>query len=659
METLTFEGIHRRHTALSNTWRHNIWRQGCQWLFGHSEYIQWKTGSNPFLVLSGKPGSGKSVLIYALIKQHQQHSQENCLHFYFDANNSSSAKMHKGEIGFFQSLLHQLLRIRSPPDDVIRRFQESKVTKDNFSWDLDALKDACRAMLGQKDDNKPRTYLFIDALDECDREHALNLLRYLDETTVCTSSAGTDLKVCISRRPYPPIEPFRNSGPPHEINVEGNNRKDLADLIRYELQAYEDSLSEDDRSELSDYILQRANSVFLWVELLLKQIWHNGGGYQDKESFKEMIDQVPTELGDVYRKSFAGCSKQQKSQACQLFQTVLFAKQPLLLEELRHALAFHDRWEQSNARLPSQEKLFEKMLLDLSCGLLTIHHEGSGESAKSIVQVIHQSAREYLLSTGLSELNPIISTNLGLEDPICNLQMLKMCMRALEADSLASDTAVTNPFRQYVCSWWPAHARLSEPELSTEFSTSNIPMFMLHCRTDSGKLVRLISAYKSDLSHRDWKRYRELREERSILVILAAEGCNVLVKQHAQRCECLRDSSYEPQPIEQAIYVAARFSLLETLRCLKDHAPDVNVKHERNMNMTPLYIASYNGDVDMVTELIGMGARVNMRGGPYRTALKVAEKCKHKKVEDVLRRELERQRTGVHAVAEGAAEGLA
>ena len=45
-------------------------------------------------------------------------------------------------------------------------------------------------------------------------------------------------------------------------------------------------------------------------------------------------------------------------------------------------------------------------------------------------------------------------------------------------------------------------------------------------------------------------------------------------------------------------------------------------------------------------------------GGPYKTALKVAEKCKHEKVAVVLRRELERQWTRVHAIAEGAAEGL-
>ena len=541
----------------------------------HPEYRRWKQDSKAFLLLTGKAGSGKSILMYTCIDSKVE-KDENKLQFYFDASGTQESDLNTTAEGFFRSLLHQLLQERRPPDDFMQNFRDTKqeVPRQAWSWSCGELQSACEAILAQQQRRESHTYLFIDALDECKSEDADGILQFLYNVVPQASGAGTLLKVCISRRPNCSIISLLQDSP-YEIEVGNNNQRGLIAFVNSELSS---SLPDpEDRRELGPLILERASGVFLWVKVIFEKYRLEGGG-PNRSWYKEKLEESPVELDDLYRKLLVGRNPSQRSDACRLFQLVLFAKRPLSWEEIRHAFALRSAWshdgdsidvweESSDYRLSSSMKRTKDLILQKSCGLLEIRSEGSDDSAIFVIQPIHHSVREYLERVGLSELDPNIDKVLATEHG--HLELFKTCMKSLHSDSLAEKTKFPTPFRQYTCSWWMAHAQICDPLIQRDISV--IPKFLLRCDQDRQKLMNMITSYKRELSTRDWKRHGALRNEDSIFVLMAAEGCDTLLRYHAQNCECLEPNLNRRRPVDRALYHAAEFNLSATLCHLKEH----------------------------------------------------------------------------------------
>jgi hypothetical protein len=79
----------------------------CNWIFEEKDYKEWKHRHNGLLWITGKPGSGKSILLkHASLKEVEQHDQIT-ISFFFHNSNSEN---HKTCLNMCGSFLHQLMK---------------------------------------------------------------------------------------------------------------------------------------------------------------------------------------------------------------------------------------------------------------------------------------------------------------------------------------------------------------------------------------------------------------------------------------------------------------------------------------------------------------------------------------------------------------------
>jgi hypothetical protein len=143
------------------------------WFIALETFNSWKMGLNQFLLLTGIPGCGKTVLCSTIIEHVRDlccssNSNVELAYFYFDFNNAHRQTL----MGFLRSILVQLCYQRAVlPDEVQKLFDQYDTGKRQPGKRslISALLSLLRSSV--------RTYLIIDALDECsDREELLKFI---------------------------------------------------------------------------------------------------------------------------------------------------------------------------------------------------------------------------------------------------------------------------------------------------------------------------------------------------------------------------------------------------------------------------------------------------------------------------------------------------
>jgi hypothetical protein len=207
----------------------------CEWLFREARFIDWDLNQNTetshgVLWIKGKPGAGKSTLMKtALHRASHRHGQDTIIaSFFFNARGNETER---GSHGLYRSLLHQIIR----QDTAIMKWFQSAyqsrrlVTRTKWKWTEAELEGLLRDALSIK-----RTKVicfFVDALDECEKTKARELVQYFRMLTDTAHASGQVLKICLSSRHYPTITIDRCP----EIVVEGSNNNDISTYVKYSL----------------------------------------------------------------------------------------------------------------------------------------------------------------------------------------------------------------------------------------------------------------------------------------------------------------------------------------------------------------------------------------------------------------------------------------
>jgi hypothetical protein len=156
----------------------------CAWLFEHAAFQEWLHQSRGLLWIVGKPGAGKSTLLkYALenitnVEPTTIPNKVLIISFFF---HGYGTKLQKTPLGFFRSILYQLLsKVPSLLPDLIQTFKKRCDTKGNldeyWNWSLGELQDIFETSL-LKVLGKYSIRIFVDALNECEEEAAIGLVR--------------------------------------------------------------------------------------------------------------------------------------------------------------------------------------------------------------------------------------------------------------------------------------------------------------------------------------------------------------------------------------------------------------------------------------------------------------------------------------------------
>ncbi|KAH7086988.1 hypothetical protein FB567DRAFT_496628, partial [Paraphoma chrysanthemicola] len=379
------------------------------WLFTHQEYTAWadwkharSSTQRGLLWIRGNPGSGKSTLM----KQVLAHTKSIGLResfsvagFFFTMR--SNVRLQKSPLGLFRTILHDLLQQdKALLAAFITEFKAKRATSSSpWEWHHTELQSFFKSAYSGGIPHLRQAMIFIDALDESDAEgeHAAfevarDLVYLFRDIT-----AQNKLKVCLSSRHYPHIEVPDCP----QISVERFNNKDIIRFVTSKLCRARDDTSV---RELAKDIANRAQGVFLWVDLVVGTLnlsLHNRMRISD---LKKTLSTLPPRLDDLYRGQFAEMSgKPEMEVALSIFQWVLLAKRPLAVDELRHVLTI-DRtdetkkddimaWKKSEDCLPEDPEQFLVSLRFYTRGLAEI----VVPVRCSPVQFIHESVREFFL----------------------------------------------------------------------------------------------------------------------------------------------------------------------------------------------------------------------------------------------------------------------
>jgi len=138
---------------------------------------------------------------------------------------------------------------------------------------------------------------------------------------------------------------------------------------------------------------QKSDGTFLWVSFALKDI-------QEKEPSEPeaCLDELLRGLYLIYERILRDVEPDRRNVIQLVLKWVLFAERPLLLEELADAMDFEISDEMSKVDRAKDSIIFCGHFLKLSTPMLTQTHQSHRRVSEGIVQIVHGSGRDYLLS---------------------------------------------------------------------------------------------------------------------------------------------------------------------------------------------------------------------------------------------------------------------
>lgn len=403
---------HRREDA--ERLRH---KNTCEWILTHDSYVTWLNQHHGLLWLKGKPGSGKSILLSFLYDKYQQEKRDKkrlVLHFFFHARGTPLRKTREG---MFRCLLNQLCRKSVAACSIVASFFKQKSEDfgkfgESWHWDASELEKLFNDTITDAIKSDEVT-LFVDALDEAGLDIAPQLAEYFHALETKLPIRERKVKICISCRHYPALTNRRSL----EVLVDEENSGDIALYVRNMFSA---SFSADstgstfaaaERRTLRSKVCNGANGLFQWAWLTVQLILRLAREGETLAYILRRLKEVPPELEPFYEhilKSLVPVRKWPRTLL--LAQWIAYAERPLSVEELLYALVsdgvdppvFVE--EELILQGENERRRYARvgaLVNSLSGGLIEVKINGN----KTVVQFIHESAREFFMRNGLKLLS--------------------------------------------------------------------------------------------------------------------------------------------------------------------------------------------------------------------------------------------------------------
>ncbi|KAK4191238.1 hypothetical protein QBC35DRAFT_538128 [Podospora australis] len=348
-----------------------------QWLLESDHFKAWLGRDNDTLFCRGVPGAGKTILTSAVV--------DRLLKLQTDSN--------KGNMGVayvYCSLLHRntqtaekllcillkhlsrgLPALPSEVREMYAKHQRSK-TRPSFAEITQCLQDVAR--------HYRQTFVVVDALDESTVFNGCRS-RFLTELVRLQEKCGTN--IFATSRPIPGIEAVFPRCVPLEIRANETDIKRYLEANMFRLPAF---VADDEKlwEDIKLMIVSAVCGMFLLAQFYLDSLI---GIYT--------ADAIRTALKDkskTYDEMYAGnmnrierSSEYQREFAKSVLSWIVFARRPLTLLELQHALAVSPGDPSLNPeKVPATDGIIS------ACeGLVTVEN-GSG-----IVRLMHPTAQEY------------------------------------------------------------------------------------------------------------------------------------------------------------------------------------------------------------------------------------------------------------------------
>lgn len=329
------------------------------------------SGAPSILWLSGNPTSGKSVLASHVISHLERHNLD-CSYFFY--KHSIAAKSSVADC--LRSIAYQMALSSMQVRKKLLLLEASGATleknDDRAIWRKLFLGGIFQSAVVQPQ------YWVIDALDECNKFQSLF-------STLLNIEDGIPLRIFITSRKTPDIERLFGQLGENVTHLEISASDTVGDMQLF-IESRIDRLAIEDhesRASLVGRILTKSNGSFLWVRLVMQELEH---AWSD-EGIEEVLNEIPADMDLLYSRTLENMSK--VGRAAKLAKAILTwivcASRLLTVDEMQCALKLD-----INETVQSLDRSIASI-----CGQLVFVDQ------RLRIQMIHQTARDFLLQDGL------------------------------------------------------------------------------------------------------------------------------------------------------------------------------------------------------------------------------------------------------------------
>ena len=429
LESLYFPEIHSRQEEIADAHKETF-----HWIFEQAEsssthwdsFIEWlETGSRTYWI-SGKAGSGKSTLM-SYVCQHPQ--TQRCLEIWSAGRSLVAPKfffwnpgntMQKTLQGLLRSLVYQILL--ENPDSITLNTSLDDHAPDAFTpahaWTERRL---IRTLLESVQHLANRRYMcfFIDGLDEYSGDQSA-LVDLIEEL-----ATYPNVKCCLSSRPNRAFTDAFGSRAMLKLHdlTEPDIRAYVSDKFKTLYLAHPSVTFNPSRiCQLGSEIIRRAEGVFVWVDLAIKDQIEGVRNGDSIELLEERLRLLPEGMTDLYARMLDRIGKIYQREVATYFRVAVDLRSATLFDMVLavRGLETSDSWpspKQQLSRLVHEFKLTGSRINTICGGLLEVHGEkesipersredaeGQGEDrsccyceAYPKVTFSHQTAFEYFV----------------------------------------------------------------------------------------------------------------------------------------------------------------------------------------------------------------------------------------------------------------------
>ncbi|KAI5818441.1 hypothetical protein BZA77DRAFT_342841 [Pyronema omphalodes] len=273
-----------------------------------------------------------------------------------------------------------------------------------------------------------KTYICIDALDECNETDRRQLIQYLAELSSVSNQKDT-LPVRLFFTGRPSMEKYVQSHTsikpkiPLMVKLQAST-EDIAAYIAHRIS--EDNMvgmDDDFKEHIIKEIVSASQNMFLLPALQIEAVLDEPTIRKRRKALQNM----PRELYDVFGLTMDRIRAQKQSTstlAMNVLQWIFLAARPLSLEELRHALSV----EPGDTKLHGDNFVEAQFILDSCLGLVIV------DESTSTVRLVHKALQDYfqemydegsLFSEGHMEIASICMTYMAFDhfnQEVCTLK---------------------------------------------------------------------------------------------------------------------------------------------------------------------------------------------------------------------------------------------
>ncbi|KAL1797076.1 hypothetical protein ACET3X_005616 [Alternaria dauci] len=551
-----------------------------KWLLESKEFQDWVLGKRTLLRCSGIPGGGKTTAASVVVEHLKSRPKlgkiaVTVIYCNYKEHGDQSVT------NLISSLVKQLLQDDGPlPDELVSLYRRHSDRDTRPS--LQEVSSIMHNLVKSYD----KVFIVIDALDESPEDMGTR-------TNLATELLNFRSEKCnlmFTARNYAGLESLFPDGASIEIAATDEDVLSYVDarIAQSHRLAKHCRSHSDLQEDIRRTVVEKTHGMFLLARLHMDAMENK----TTVKAVRTVLNGLPTSLNATYNDAMdriANQNEEDRELAQRVLFWITFAKRPLRILELRHALAV----EEGETDLDDENLADQDIVLSVCCGLIAV------DPSTTDVRLVHYTLHTYL------------ETVRDTRFPYAEVNITKTCLKYLTFDALGTAVCKTdqeietrlyeNPFLLYAAQYWGEHARGEVEKLLTDTILS-----FLHDEDRLTCCVQIMCVPE----HRYSGYSQMFPRQFGILWVTASFGLVHIsrIKLQSGGNVSAVDSLRGHSPLHRA----ALAGHLDVAKLLIDHGSSVDAQCARS-GFTPLRVAAQEGHGKIVSLLIASGADVNIK----------------------------------------------